>query len=364
MRKIVIDGANGFVASHFIKELTEHNQKVTAFARKNCRESSQKRIEKAILKTGASKGQIADIKVYDYELKEENFALSETSLSEIFNEDVDFFHFAANLKFSEKDKEEIFSTNINGMENAISTYLKYATPSSRFFYISTVYSCGKTKEPFLEKFYPDAEIEQFRNYYEQSKRFAENRLKAHMERKKFNLHIIRLAQVVGNRETGVTTTNYGVFDFAKRIKSLAKRHPNETVRIKIKPYSTQNFIAVNVVARYLYEISRIQKLPVIINVNGNSYVKNQTITNCLSKLLPINIVFDETLETKQMTSLERIISAGMKFTGIYANTILSFDRTQLEKLVDTSDELISEDSLYKMIHYFLDNIKRKNAITE
>ena len=361
MRKIVIDGANGFVASHFIKELTEHNQKVTAFARKNFRESSKKRMEEALLKTGADKEQIDYIKIYDYELKKENFALSETSLSEIFNEDVDFFHFAANLKFSEKDKEDIFSTNINGMENAISTYLKYATPSSRFFYISTVYSCGKTKEPFQEKFYPDGEIEQFRNYYEQSKRFAENRLKAHMDKKKFNLHIIRLAQVVGNRETGVTTTNYGVFDFAKRVKSLSTRYPNETVRIKIKPDSTQNFIAVNVVARYLYEISRIQELPVILNVNGNSYIKNQTITNCLSKLLPINIVYDETLEPKQMTSLERIISAGMKFTGIYANTILNFDRTQLEKLVDTSDELIDEDSLYKMINYFLENIKRKST---
>jgi len=360
MRKIVIDGANGFVASHFIKELTEHNQKVTAFVRQTPSESSKKRMEEALLKTDADKEQIANIKIFDYELKEEDFALSETSLSEIFNEDVDFFHFAANLKFSEKDKEEIFSTNINGMENAISTYLKYATPSSRFFYISTVYSCGKTKEPFLEKFYPDEEIEHFRNYYEQSKRFAENRLKAHMDKKKFNLHIIRLAQVVGNRETGVTTTNYGVFDFAKRVKSLSKRYPNETVRIKIKPDSTQNFIAINVVARYLYEISSIQKLPVIININGNSYVKNQTITDCLSKLLPIDIVYDKTLEPNQMTSLERIISAGMKFTGIYANTILSFDRTQLEKLVDTSDELINEDSIYKMINYFLDNIKRKS----
>lgn len=360
MRKIVIDGANGFVASHFIKELTEHNQNVTALARKNLKKSSKKRMEEALLKTGANKDQIANIKIYDYELKEKNFALSETSLAEIFNEDVDFFHFAANLKFSEKDKEEIFSTNIDGMENAISTYLKYATPSSRFFYISTIYSCGKTNEPFKEEFYPDENIEHFRNYYEQSKRFAENRLKAHLDKKKFNLHIIRLAQVVGNRETGVTTTNYGVFDFAKRVKSLSMRYPNETVRIKIKPDSTQNFIAIDVLARYLYEISRIQELPVILNVNGISYIKNQTITNCLSKLLPINIVYDETLEPKQMTSLERIIAAGMKFTGIYANTILSFDRTQLEKLIDTNDELINEDSLYRMIKYFLENNKKKS----
>jgi len=363
MQNIVIDGANGFVASHFIKELTDNNQKVTAFVRKTDKLSSLKRMEEAMLKTGAVKEQMVNIKVYNYDLKKEKFALPDTSLSEIFNEDVDFFHFAADLRFSEKDKEQIFGTNIDGMENAISTFLKYATPSSRFFYISTVYSCGKTKEPFQEKFYPDAEINQFRNYYEQSKRIAENRLKAHMDNKKFNLHIIRLAQVVGNRETGVTTTNYGVFDFAKRIKSLSKRYPNETVRIKINPESTQNFIAVNVVARYLFEISQIQKLPVIINANGNSYVKNQSITKCLNRLLPINIVHDETLEPRQMTSLERIIAAGMKFTGIYANTIIRFDRTQLEKLVDTSDEKISDESLSRMINYFLENIKRKREIT-
>jgi len=362
MRKIIIDGANGFVASHFIKEITEHNKNVTALTRGNDRQSSQKRMEEALLKTDALKELMDSIKVYDYELKKENFALSDISISEIFNEDVDFFHFAADLRFSEKDKEQIFSTNIDGMENAISTFLKYATPSSRFFYISTVYSCGKTKEPFKEKFYPDEKIEYFRNYYEQSKRFAENRLKAHMENKRFNLHIIRLAQVVGNRETGVTTTNYGVFDFAKRIKSLSKRYPNETVRIRIKSDSTQNFIAVNVVARYLYEISQIQKLPIIINVNGNSYVKNKSITKCLSKLLPINIIHDETLEPQQMTSLERIIAAGMKFTGIYANTIIRFDRTQLEKLVDTSDELISDESLCRMINYFIENIKKEKRI--
>lgn len=359
MRKTIINGANGYVASHFIKELADNKLQVKALVRGSETASAKERMETAMAKTGAGKNSLDNIQVLDYKLNEKDFALSKSDLGEIFGNDTDFFHFAASLKFSTKDKTRIFKTNVKGLENAISSFIEHAGPGSRFFYISTVYSCGIMEGTFKEKFYPDAEIGQFRNYYEQSKRFAENTLKKYIDNDKLNAHIIRLAQVVGHSKTGVTATDYGVFDLAKRLQSLAASYPNETVRIKIDPDATQNIIAIDTVARYLRETSKLKDLPTIINFSGKSYIKNRFIAECLNQRLPIEIKLDKTLKPTQLNPLERIIAAGMKFTGVYANTELHFDRSELEKLIDTRDEKINNELFCKMLEYFFKNHRTK-----
>src|SRR5690625_7575781 len=111
-------------------------------------------------------------------------------------------------------------------------FLQCASPNSRFFFISTAYTCGKTEERFEERFYANADISHFRNYYEQSKRFAENLVKEYIEQKSLKAHILRLSQVVGNIKTGVTKTNYGIFDFVKELYNLLKGYQGSPIVIK------------------------------------------------------------------------------------------------------------------------------------
>ncbi len=366
MKTIIIDGANGYVASNFINKLLQQNYKVIALVRPSIKFSPTERMKEALAES--SNGDYinsTNLKVFSYSLLHKDFLIPQEQLEEIFSDEVDYFHFAASLKFSSKSKEEIFEINVGGVGNSIQVFSKFAKGNSRFFFIGTAYSCGRFSGQFEEKFYPNEGIENFRNYYEQSKRFAENEVKKHIDENGLNGHVIRLSQVVGNSKTGVTKTDYGIFDFAKRIYSLAFRHPNQTVRVRVDPASTQNLIPIDAVVNYLMRTVEVKHVPTIMNLIAKKQVKNIHIIKSISKLLPINIIPERQLEHNEMNALERIISAGMTFTESYIDMDLEFETKNLDKIIMVNGHEANENSVHKMLEYFIDNLatqKRKRAM--
>lgn len=365
MKTIIINGANGYVASHFVRKLLGLNYKVIALVRPSIKSSPAERMKEVL--TEISDGgyvNTANLHVYGYSLLHKDFLIPQKQLEEIFSTEVDYFHFAASLKFDLKSKDEIFETNVGGVENSIQVFSKFAEGNSRFFFIGTAYSCGRFSGRFEEEFYPNEGIENFRNYYEQSKRFAENVVKDHINGHGLNGHVIRLSQVVGNNKTGVTKTDYGIFDFAKRMYSLAFRYPNQTVRVHVDPLSTQNLIPIDTVVSYLLRTVEVKYVPTIMNFIAKNQVKNIHIVKSISKLLPIRIVPEKKMERHEMNALERIISAGMTFTENYIDTDLQFDTKNLDKILMAAGEEVNENSLYIMLEYFIDNLavkKRKRV---
>jgi nucleoside-diphosphate-sugar epimerase len=357
MKTIIINGANGYVASNFIYKLLELKYKVIALVRPSVKASSEERM-RGVLTEISEVGYVntTNLKVYAYSLLHKDFLIPKKQLEEMFSEEVDYFHFAASLKFDFKSKDEIFETNVGGTENSLNVFSKYATENSRFFFIGTAYSCGRFSGRFEEKFYPNEGIENFRNYYEQSKRVAENMVKEHIEKYTLNGHVIRLSQVVGNNKTGVTKTDYGIFDFAKRMYGLAFRNPNQTVRVHVNPVSTQNLIPIDTAVNYLMRTVEIKYVPTIMNFIAKNQIKNIHIIKSISKLLPINIVPEKKIERHEMNALERIISAGMTFSENYIDTNLLFDTKNLDKILLVDGYEANEDSIYKMLEYFIGNL--------
>jgi len=365
MKRIIINGANGYVASNFINELLlTHNYEVVALVRADHKCSANDRMRKTLSEINDCKYKKSEnLKVYGYSLLEENFLIPETQLKEIFSQDADYFHFAASLKYDLKSKDVIFRTNIDGVENSLNVFSKFSKAGSRFFYISTAYSCGKITEPFEERFYENDEISRFRNYYEQSKRFAENVVKKYLDANQLNGHVIRLSQVVGNNKTGITKTDYGIFDFAKRIYNLAYRYPNETVRVRVDPESTQNLIPIDLVVNYLSRLLEVEKLPVIMNFIAKNSIKNGHIAGSLSRLLPIRVIPDKSLEHSEMNAFERIISIGMSFTSSYTDTNISFDTKNLDSVILSDGNQPTEQTVFRMLEYFIDNLSEKKRKT-
>lgn len=366
MKTIIVNGANGYVASNFINKLLKRNYKVVALVRPGIKSSSEERMINMLteINDGAFVN-ASNLKVVAYSLLDNDFLIQIKELEKFFSEEVDYFHFAASLKFDLKSKDEIFATNVMGVENSIQVFLKYAKGNSRFFYIGTAYSCGRFTGRFEEKFYPNEGIENFRNYYEQSKRIAENIVKEHIEKDAMNGHVIRLSQVVGDNKTGVTKTDYGIFDFAKRMHSLAFRHPNQTVRVHVNPTSTQNLIPIDTVVNYLIRTVEVKYVPTIMNFIAKNQIKNIHIIKSISGLLPIDIVPEIQLEHNEMNALERIIAAGMTFTENYIDTNLLFDTKNLDKILMAAGHEVSENSVYKMLEYFIGNLgvrKEKGAM--
>ena len=359
MQKVIVNGANGYVASHFINELLKSGYKVVALVRGTSDSTSEQRMKKALEKID-DKPEYENLTVFDYNLLQENYSLNTQQLANIFGADADFFHFAASLKFKSRDKNEIFKTNVDGTENSLKVFKNNATSSSRFFFIGTVYSCGKISEPFKEEFYENEDISNFRNYYEQSKRYAENALRFYVEREKLKIHIIRLSQVVGNNRTGVTKTDYGVFDFIQQMQKFSDKSPNEKIRIKINPDATQNLIPIDNVVAYLFKLLNKKDLPVIFNFAGQKPIKNDEIARIVNDVLPVEIIQEKELETSNLKRKERMIARGMAFTGVYTNTNLEFDTRNLEKTISPNGNEITAGSLRKMIRYFINqNIDNK-----
>jgi nucleoside-diphosphate-sugar epimerase len=354
MQKIIVNGANGFVASNFILELLKCDYEIVALVRNGKKLTAQQRMYQILEETNPGKRlNYNNLKIFSYSLLAEDYSLAKKEAETIFSGNVIFFHFAACLKFSAKDREKIFRTNVDGLENSIRFFQKYADPYSRFIFISTAYSCGKFSSLFEEKFYPEQEKSHFRNYYEQSKRVAENVMKKHIESGRLNGYVVRLSQVVGNNKTGVTRTNYGIFDLAKRLYNIASLHPNNTLRIKVDPNGTQNLIPINRVVDVLINLLKINDLPRVINLTAKKGVKNETIAECINSHLPMKIILDKSLKKTSMNSLERMIAVGMSFTGKYTGINMLFENKNMDKIMLSENSEITKHSLCKMIDYFI-----------
>lgn len=362
MKTVIINGANGYVASNFINSLLKKHYNVIALVRTNKQEPEERMNEVlALLNDGEDKIDISNLEVYNYSLCDMDFSMDKNILKSIFSGNVDYFHFAASLKYDEKSVDEIFSTNIEGVENSISVFLKYASKSSRFFYIGTVYSCGRLNEVFKEDFYENADIYAFRNYYEQSKRFAENVVKENIEKNKLNAHIIRLSQVIGSQKTCISITDYGIFDFAKRVYGLAYRYPNEVVRIHVDPDSTQNLIPVDTVINHLTEVVEKSNAPDIMNFVSNKSISNSHIIETLNRIIPIRLIPLKKLERISMNPIERLVAVGMSFTESYALANISFDAQKRDHFLNYPETGPDDDSVAKMLQNFIEELQQKRS---
>ena len=365
MKTIIVNGANGYVASNFISNLLTKKYRVIALVRANKKQAPEKRMADVLKDINDNLPvDTSNLEVYNYSLLEENFAIEEKDLKQIFNGTVDYFHFAASLKFDEKSVDEIFLANVKGLENSIEVFSKFASGNSRFFYIGTAYSCGRFNGVFKEKFYKNKDISAFRNYYEQSKRVAENIVKRHVRENKLNGHVIRLSQVVGNHKTGITKTDYGIFDFAKRIYNLASRYPDETIRVHVDPDSTQNLIPVDTVTEHLTKITETGTVPEILNFVSKNSIRNSHIIEVLNNLVPMRILPVKELDRKEMNPIERMISAGMSFSENYTSTSISFDSRQRDKLLECPGTVPDDYSVAKMLEYFIETLSEKKKKSE
>lgn len=357
MSKILINGANGYLASNLIALLLEKNHQVVALVRPSKETDPTDRMRQA-LKECTDQPSIynsQNLEVMSYDLHAEDFGMMGEQAKQLFDDCVDYFHFAATLKFSEKAKDEIFDTNVDGVKNSVNFFQKYANASARFFFVSTAYSCGITTENAQEKIYPIAGIEHFRNYYEQSKRYAEHVIAEEVKGNHLNGYILRPSQVIGNSQTGVTKTDFGVFDFVKRMAYLAKRYPNETVRMRGDATMTQNLIPVDVLVDMMAKVIGKDDLPFVTHLVATEPTRNIDIINHLNSILSIHIVFQPLLQTAEMSALERILDAGMAFTGSYSRCHINFDSQNLKYLGAGETIKVKKETLYQMIAYFLEN---------
>ena len=133
MKRIIINGANGYVASNFINELLKQDYEVIALVRGESKFSSEQRMYASLMDANNGEKIIRNkLKVYNYSLLDDDFLLSSDQLESIFSKKSDYFHFAASLKYSKKTKEEPKCCSDRNR------YLFYTSVNSRFVHAITI----------------------------------------------------------------------------------------------------------------------------------------------------------------------------------------------------------------------------------
>lgn len=357
-RLVVVDGATGYVGSNFVKSACQRREAVVALSR-----GDPKRTFAAIASAVLSEDRVESIEdcveVVDYQLERPNLGLDDAKLRQLFNRPCDYWHFAAKTSLSPMGQGEFDVTNVGGTQNTLDVFCRYAQPESRYFLVSTAYSCGLVNAPVREEWHPDAAPSAFRTYYEATKRTAEHLFRTTLETRGIQGAVLRLGQVVGSSVTGRTTSDYGIYDVLRALRRLTRGRPNQKVRVGGARDATLSLVPIDRCIAWLREISTAQIAefdPPIFHVVDKEPVPVHRFTTAVGRYLPvsIHIVPEEEMGGETRTLLERLLAARMTYTGKYVSHRIDFLRDNLQKVTGHEAAVaVTDEVLDRLIRIFL-----------
>ncbi|MFT7837814.1 SDR family oxidoreductase [Saccharothrix sp. BKS2] len=231
MANHVVDGANGFVASHLISALVARGDSVTALARASG-EVVRRKVSDALATLHLNPAMVEKVQVRPFSLAEPDLG---TPVSDVFAEPCTYWHSAALITFFPRREAELRDVNVVGSANVAAAFARHAKPGSRYVHVSTAYQHGTTQSRALEQWPEPGHPSEFRNDYEHSKRVAEIELSHTSPAREGEVLVTRLGVMVGHSGTGRALTDLGMYDFLRVIALFARRTPGERVRFVCHP---------------------------------------------------------------------------------------------------------------------------------
>lgn len=243
-----------------------------------------------------------------------------------------FWHSAASLKYSERDKEFISKVNIEGTKQMCE--LSNQLGVTNFHYISTAYVCGKQsgriEETIIDLDNPTS------NFYEKSKIIAENYL---LKNCKASLKIMRPSIVIGHSKTFVPTSFSGMYGFIidtnifrrKVEKELGFILEHRPVKILSIPDDPINLIPIDYVSAAAVSIGLSHSNKKIFHLTNDTPARVGD---------PIELIF-ENLHLKKpvyvtnknnFTEIDRKLDENLDFYSSYLSGVKYFDRSNSHKI--------------------------------
>lgn len=366
MTRLVVDGANGFVGANLVARalLDDPSREVVALSRGGPGRMRAALEEAVVLQDIGAEVSTESLTPVDYTLTEPRLGLDADQLDEVFGEPCDYWHVAAMLDFSPMPVSELLATNVEGTRHAVDAFVSHAAPGSRFFQVSSAYSCGLIGDVARETWYPEAPPSAFRTYYESTKRQAELLVRDAIERHGLDAAIIRLGQVVGSSVSGRSTSDFGIYDFLRDMRRLTDRRPDEDVRIAAAVDSTLNLVPIDTLVGWLHELAAADGLagldPPIVHLVDGEAVPTAEFAAAVSRHLPVRlrIVSDEELAGTETTLLERLVAARLSYSGRYVAQRLDFARDNLVALLGPLPPAVKPDVLDRIVGTFFETERR------
>lgn len=318
----VIDGANGFVASHLIATLLARGEQVIGLARAS-EEVVRRRVRDAL--ECLDLAPTTQLRVRGLSLEGKDLGLD---AAEVFAEPCIFWHTAALITFFPRREEELLKVNVAGSANALATFERHARPGSRFVSVGTAYQCGlDTGRVSPEDWFTHSPPGRFRNFYEYSKREAELELARSRPMRDGVAAVARLGVMVGHSRTGRALTDYGLYDFLRVMAFFARRQPGERVRIPCHPDANLHLAPIDsTIDRLLPLATRDLSRPIFHVVDGHP-VPVADLFAAINAHLPIELVpaTRQELERRPFTRFEAVVNMRAKYTATYLQHHYDFE---------------------------------------
>ncbi len=213
---VLLTGATGLLGRYLLRDLLLAGHRVAVIARPSGKLSARERIESIMQQWEAELGRaLPRPAVLGGELSEPGLGLCDQDTAWVRENCDTILHNAAVLRFQACSKsDEPFRTNLGGTFGV----LEFAKEAqiSHLHYVSTAYVCGQTEDAVLEN---ELDRQQeHRNDYERSKFQAEKLVRSSEGFE--SVTVYRPAVIIGDSNTGYTSTYHGLFTYLRLIAML------------------------------------------------------------------------------------------------------------------------------------------------
>ncbi|PSL43666.1 nucleoside-diphosphate-sugar epimerase [Saccharothrix carnea] len=323
MANHVVDGANGFVASHLIGALVARGDSVFALARAS-EEVVRRKLSDALATLHLNPALAKEVQYRAFSLVDPELG---PSVSDVFAEPCTYWHSAALITFFPRRETELHAVNVVGSANTVAAFTRHAKPGSRYVHVSTAYQNGTTHSRTLEQWPAFGHPSEFRNDYEHSKRLAEFELSRTGLARKGDVLVARLGVMVGHSGTGRALSDLGIYDFLRVIALFARRTPGERVRFVCHPRAALHLTPVDgTVDRMLALASGPLDRPVR-HLVPSAAVPVADLFAAISAHLPVELVpvTAADVEAEPFSRFEAIVNMRCKFTSPYLRHEYEFE---------------------------------------
>jgi nucleoside-diphosphate-sugar epimerase len=354
-----VTGSTGFLGSHLTLRLLRSGASVSSLVRG---EEPRERLLAALARSGSYVSGVEPdvdtgrLHVLNGDLREPGCGVT----AEAAQAGGTFWHLAANLRYSERHRVNIYADNVAGAREAVG--LACALGCTRFVYISTAYTAGRRSGHIPEEAHP--RTGPFNNVYEESKCEAEHTVIECAQEAGLAWVIARPAIVIGMSDTWSSGgSNSGLYGFAHRIKALRQplRSHNPGVRLSAIPTMHLNLVAVDWVVDDLMAIGADPSSNgTFRHLTSDSSVSVQDVINYICAAVDVPTIAATDNDLPDITTIEKQLARQMEFYGNYLRYPKTFARSMPPTRIIEPKE--AKQALESFVDEIEDDPTRKPAI--
>lgn len=354
-KNLFVTGVTGGIGRELLRLFLERTEdRLFLLVRPKASDSHEERVKKLLSKMGINGRAKERIRIFEGDLTQPQFGLSEADWEAAVRETDEFFHIAALTKLG-ASWEEAERINLGGTLRALELAREAAKRGrlQRFFYFSTAYVAGSlTPIRSLEDELP--EKPGFANAYEATKYLAEKKIREAMTQG-LPATLFRPSIVVGDSKTGAISEFNVIYPFWRLFAhGLLKRVP-------ARPDHSFNLVPIDFVVEASFVIARqaasLGKTFHLVSQNPPTLEMLLGLKEEYGDFPPVEVVPPESFSLEALDPEERAVFSQLDPYLGYLRSSLSFDVTNTRQALRGTDLELPQTGrafLKKIIDYAIE----------